>query len=55
MAGGTSRLLIRLDDPLKPSRRPEFTVDSRDIYFTMTERESDIWAMDLDGGRKAVR
>ncbi len=47
--GGTPRLLIRIDDPLKPSLRGEFTVDSHDILFTMTERDSDIWAMELSG------
>ena len=48
-SGGTPQLVARLEDPLKPSLRPEFTVDSREIFFTMTERESDIWTMELGG------
>ena len=46
-SGGTPTLRIRLDDPVKRSLRPEFTVDSHNIYFTMTERESDVWLMEL--------
>ncbi len=45
--GGTPRLLIRFDDPSRPSPRLEFATDGRVLYFTITEHESDIWVMEL--------
>ena len=45
--GGTPRLLIRFDDPSRPSSRLEFATDDRVLYFTITEHESDIWVMEL--------
>ena len=45
--GGTPRLLIRFDDPSRPSPRLEFATDGRVLYFTITEYESDIWVMEL--------
>ena len=54
-SGGTPRLLLRFDDPIRPSLRAEFAVSSRDIFFTMTERESDIWVMELGGVQKSAR
>ena len=41
--GGGSRLLARLDDPGRPSSRAEFATDGQRLYFTVAERESDIW------------
>jgi Tol biopolymer transport system component len=41
--GGASRLLARLDDPGRPSSRAEFATDGQRLYFTVAERESDIW------------
>jgi Tol biopolymer transport system component len=46
-SGGPPRLLVRFDDPSRPSSRPEFTTDGRRFYFTVTERLSDIWSMEL--------
>ncbi len=47
VAGGTPRLLVRFDDPSKPSSRVEFTTDGEHFYFTISRRESDIWLMEL--------
>ena len=44
--GGEPRLLVRLDRELR-SHRPEFATDGKRFFFTVTERVSDIWTMDL--------
>ena len=41
--GGDPRLLVRFEDPLRPSPRAEFATDGRRLYFTVSERESDVW------------
>ena len=46
--GGEPRLLVRFDDPSRPSSRPEFATDGKRVYFTTAERESDIWQLELD-------
>ncbi|MDH4043369.1 MAG: hypothetical protein OEY20_04180 [Gemmatimonadota bacterium] len=49
--GGTPRLLVTFDDPSRPSGRQEFTTDGRRIYFTIDNRQSDIWVVEvLEGG-----
>ncbi len=48
-AGGTARQLVRLDDPLGPSYRPTWSLGSRRIYFTIDDRQSDVWVMETDG------
>lgn len=45
--GGESRLLVRFDGAARPSPRAEFAMDGRQFYFTLAERESDIWQMAL--------
>jgi Tol biopolymer transport system component len=45
--GGKSKLLVRFDDPTRPSSRAEFATDGKRLYFTISERESDIWQMEL--------
>ena len=45
--GGTSRLLVRFDDPVRVSSRAEFATDGKRFYFTISEPESDIWQMEL--------
>jgi Tol biopolymer transport system component len=54
-AGGTPRLLVRFDDPERPSIRPEFATDGRRFYFTLSERQSDVWTMELHKGRARRR
>ena len=45
--GGEPRVLVRFDDPSRISLRPEFATDGRRFYFTVPERQSDVWVMDL--------
>jgi serine/threonine-protein kinase len=47
VSGGAPRLLVRFDDPLRPSFRPEFATDGDRFFFTVGTQESDIWVMDL--------
>jgi Tol biopolymer transport system component/tRNA A-37 threonylcarbamoyl transferase component Bud32 len=37
------RLLLRLDDPSRPSDRPDFATDGRRFFFTIDDRQSDVW------------
>jgi dipeptidyl aminopeptidase/acylaminoacyl peptidase len=46
-AGGEPRELVRFDDPVRASSRAEFATDGRRLYFTASEREGDIWRMEL--------
>jgi Tol biopolymer transport system component/DNA-binding SARP family transcriptional activator len=48
-AGGAPRLLVRFDDPARQSNRPEFAVDGTRFFFTVGERASDIWTVELAG------
>jgi Tol biopolymer transport system component/DNA-binding SARP family transcriptional activator len=50
-AGGTPTLLVRFDDPSRPSSRPEFATDGKRLFFTIGARQSDIWAMELNARR----
>ena len=45
--GGEPRELVRLDYRARGSPRPEFATDGKRFYFTASERESDIWRMEL--------
>ncbi|HEX9894209.1 MAG TPA: protein kinase [Gemmatimonadales bacterium] len=45
-AGGTPALLVRFDDPGRPSYRPNWDHTRGRMYFTMEERESDVWVID---------
>jgi Tol biopolymer transport system component/DNA-binding SARP family transcriptional activator len=46
-AGGQPRLLMRFDDPARPSTRPEFATDGKRLFFTVGARQSDVWEMEL--------
>jgi len=48
--GGEPRLLVRLDDPMRPSLRNEFATDGSRFFFTIGQQESDLWVMDLISG-----
>jgi len=43
--GGAPRLLVRFDEPLRPTRRPEFAADAKRLYFTLAQSESDVWVI----------
>jgi Tol biopolymer transport system component/DNA-binding SARP family transcriptional activator len=47
VTGGRPRLLLRIDDLLRTSPRPEFATDGRRLYFTLVQSESDLWSMEL--------
>ena len=48
IAGGTPRLLVRLDDPRRTAPRPEFASDGRRLFFMLSERDADVWAVRLE-------
>ncbi len=45
--GGTPRLLMRFDDPSRPSLRREFATDGTRFYFTIAQDESDVWVVEI--------
>ena len=47
VAGGRPRLLARLDDPARASNRFEFASDGKRFYFTVEDRQSDIWVAEV--------
>ena len=47
--GGRPRLLVRFDDPLRPSYRNQWATDGRRFYFTINDRQSDIYVAELNG------
>jgi hypothetical protein len=49
--GGPTRLLARFDDPMRPSNRRNFTTDGRRLYFTMDDRQADVWVVEV--GKRA--
>jgi serine/threonine-protein kinase len=46
VTGGRPSLLIRFFDPSRPSYRPEWSYSSGRMYFTIDDRESNVWVMD---------
>jgi eukaryotic-like serine/threonine-protein kinase len=47
-AGGTPRLLIRFTDPDRQSNRVELATDGKRIFFTIDEKQSDVYVADLE-------
>ncbi|HJR41450.1 MAG TPA: protein kinase [Gemmatimonadaceae bacterium] len=47
--GGTPRMLVRLDDPTRPSYRPNWALGSEHFYFTVDDRQSDVLVMEVGG------
>jgi Tol biopolymer transport system component len=45
--GGAPKLLVGFDDPARPSSRPEFATDGKRLYFSLGQRQSDVWTVDL--------
>jgi hypothetical protein len=43
----TPRLLARLSDLARPSSRADFAVDSMRLYFTIDERQSDVFVSEM--------
>ena len=51
LPAGTARprLLVRFDDPSRPSSRAEWATDGRRLYFTIDDRQSDVYVAELSG------
>jgi Tol biopolymer transport system component/tRNA A-37 threonylcarbamoyl transferase component Bud32 len=47
LAGGRPQLLVRFDDPDRPWHRFGFRAHGGRLYFTLGERESDVWIAEL--------
>ena len=48
--GGRPHLLVRFDDPARPSYNTySFTTDGRRFYFTINDRQSDIYVAEVQG------
>lgn len=47
LEGGRPRLLVRFDDPSRPSTRWDFAVGAGRLFFALDEREGDIWVADI--------
>jgi TolB protein len=45
-AGGTARLVVRFDDPARPSYRNAWALGRTRIYFTVDDRQGDIWVIE---------
>jgi Tol biopolymer transport system component len=45
--GGRPRLLVRFDDPARPSIRADFAMGAGQFFFTIEERRSDIWIAEV--------
>jgi Tol biopolymer transport system component len=46
--GGQPRLLVRFDDPMRQSTRDDWAMDEEHFFFTIQDRQSDIWVMDVE-------
>ena len=47
VAGGSPRLVVRFDDPARPSYRNAWVLGRTRIYFTVDDRQGDIWVIDV--------
>ena len=50
-AGGRPRLVVRFDDATRSSSRKEWATDGRRFFFTIDDRQSDIYVAELRGLR----
>ena len=46
-SGGVPRLLARLPDLARPSHRADFSADGKRLYFTIEDKQSNIWIADI--------
>jgi eukaryotic-like serine/threonine-protein kinase len=46
--GGPARVVVRLDDPMRPWHRYGVRVRAGRIFLTLGDRESDIWVADIE-------
>ena len=45
-SGGAPRLLVRFDDPQRPSYRQQWALGRDRFYFPVEDRQSDVWVLD---------
>ena len=48
VGGGTPRLLVRFDDPAREWHRFGFKTRRGRFYFTVGDRQSDLWMADVE-------
>jgi Tol biopolymer transport system component len=48
VAGGTPRLMVRFDDPAREWHRFAFVARGGRFYFTVGDRQSDVWAAEVE-------
>ena len=48
--GGKPTLLVRFDDPERQSPRNESFTDGNNFFFTISERDADVWLLTLSRG-----
>jgi Tol biopolymer transport system component len=46
-AGGAPHLHVRFDDPAQPSYRTSWGLGRERVFFTIEDRQSDVWVMDV--------
>jgi Tol biopolymer transport system component len=46
LLGGERKLRVRFDDPARPSYRTTWWLGKKRIYFTVEDRQSDVWVME---------
>ena len=47
ISGGRPRLLVRFDDPTRPSTRQDFAIGAGRFFFAINTRQSNIWVADV--------
>jgi hypothetical protein len=50
-SGGAPRLLVRFDDPTREWHRFGFAAHRGRFYFTLGDRQSDVWGAEVEPGR----
>jgi Tol biopolymer transport system component len=51
VTGGSPRLMVRFDDPTREWHRFGFGVHGGRFYFTLGDRQSDVWAAEVEAAR----
>jgi hypothetical protein len=51
VGGGAPRLVTYFDDPARPSPRFNMAVGPHHLYYSIDERQSDVWVMEVSGER----
>jgi eukaryotic-like serine/threonine-protein kinase len=49
VSGGAPRLIIRFDDPARPSGRREIATDGKRMFFSLAQQEADVWLVEIKG------